>query len=140
MKFDYRLYRRNGYVIYQPIISIEIDGSGFDGLVDSGADFVWLPTTEPLSREDGKMDSLDGDGESIPVMFKEVTLKISKKGGDVYEWNSRILYSHANIKPVLGYRGFLEFFKVILDTESMIFTIESNKNFPGYTKDFWEEN
>ncbi len=131
MKLPYRRFKRGGFVIYQPVISVLVAGEPFDALVDTGADINSFPTDKPLL-----FTALTGKQPSTPAM--KVAMSITEEG-TIYTWEGLATFSKTIERPLLGWLGFLEYFDVTLDNRRRVLEFKPNKAYTGTAKSLWSE-
>lgn len=154
MRFLYRKYQRGtapGFpdgIVYRPripiVIKTDTEPVPFDALVDTGSDQTIFPisgleafgvqinkkSTSQVLTLHGQPDTLY-EGENI-----QLALYINDHA---YEWPAVVWFStNINAVPILGYSGFLEYFRAVFDGEKRELEIVPNKKFPGHEAKLWD--
>lgn len=155
MKFDYKRYPRQpipgaheGFVL-QPKIPITIYGPtgelSFDALVDTGSDQTIFPrfNADHIGAKLHEHNSAHTTGISSAgskTFYAEGIELLLQLDGEKYKWPAPIWFSESDdFPPLLGRKGFLEFFTATFDGLQNVLTLEPNKNFSGKELDIWQK-
>lgn len=113
--------------IFRPMIpvSFNVNDKNFKSycLIDSGADYTILPIEAAkkldlkLTRENSyRMEGAGANEFTIYASPSLIQCKIEKMGFRPITWQTKIYFSEGGTVALLGYKGFLEFFDVHLQT------------------------
>ena len=117
--------RPNSYVqVFRPLVKVRVIGPSGDydilTWVDTGADDTVLLSGIPQAIGVTGLSSpvlIDGIGGKVAVRFGTVDLEIGD-GQTVYRWSAYVGFYDSNPSPgppVLGLKGFLQYFTAIFD-------------------------
>ena len=148
MRFRYAAYEVDpsptvpSGVLYRPEVTIEVIGlrriETIQALVDTGSDETVFPAS--LARAIGvQLDhAATGQasavgGHAVQLVPGSVVLQISE-GGRVYRWQSTVGFLEVEQPEdevaLLGYAGFLEFFRATFDSQIHELELTANDRFP----------
>lgn len=148
MKFRYSSYEVDPSpaiadgILYRPEIVIDVIGSrdraSIQALVDTGSDETVFPMSlaraigVEVDRESvGKASAVGG--HEIDLLPGAVTLQVAQDG-QVWRWRAVVEFLDVrepeNEVALLGYAGFLEYFRATFDSENLELELDSNSRLP----------
>jgi hypothetical protein len=107
-----------------------------EGFLDTGADDTVFPehvaTKIGLDLTNAPIGTVSGVGAAFGVLsYAEVTLRITD-GREFCEWPARVGFTPASLKrSLLGFAGFLQFFRACFDGEREEVELTTNGRYPG---------
>jgi hypothetical protein len=110
--------------------------SSQDSLLDTGADDTVFPLKLAgqlgIDLANAPTGTLGGIGGTVgAVLFALVTLRITD-GKEFCEWPARVGFTAAPLKrPLLGFAGFLQFFRAVFDGDLEEVELTTNRRYPG---------
>jgi hypothetical protein len=130
-------------VLYRPEVTIDVIGArrmqSLQALVDTGSDETVFPASlattigVQLDRASAGQASAVG-GHVVQLVPGAVTLQIALDGRN-YRWQAMIGFLEVaqpeDEVALLGYAGFLEFFRATFDSQSHELELTPNDRFPG---------
>jgi hypothetical protein len=130
-------------VVHRPEVTIDVIGSlrseTIQGLVDTGSDETVFPTSladaigVQLNRASAGQASAVG-GHAVQLIPGSVVLQITERE-QAYRWRTTVGFLDVDQPEdevaLLGYSGFLEFFRATFDSQSHILELTPNDRFAG---------
>jgi hypothetical protein len=107
-----------------------------EALLDSGADDTVFPERMAvrigLDLTNAPVGTASGFGLAVGVLrYAEVTLRLTD-GREYCEWPARVGFTAAPMKrPLLGFAGFLQFFRALFDGEKEEVELTTTARYPG---------
>lgn len=106
------------------------------GLLDTGADDTVFPiavaSSIGLDLTNAPTGRASGVGAAVGLLsFAIVTLRITD-GKEFCEWPARVGFTTATLKrPLMGFAGFLQFFRAVFDGDLEEVELTTNRKYPG---------
>lgn len=116
--------------VESPLLSTAVQHA----LIDSGSYASYFYTSTHLPHTPRTL--LGAGRNKIPASPAKATISIQADGVQ-YSWEANILLTNVQVKPVLGYIGFFEFFTVSVDSIAKIVEFIPSTNFQGEESSLW---
>jgi hypothetical protein len=103
------------------------------GLLDTGADDTVFPVTlAGIDLTGAPTGSASGVGLAVGTMSYALVLLRISDGKEFCEWPARVGFTTDPLKrPLLGFAGFLQFFRAVFDGDLEEVELTTNRRYPG---------
>ncbi|OGJ43433.1 hypothetical protein A3J23_02345 [Candidatus Peregrinibacteria bacterium RIFCSPLOWO2_02_FULL_48_14] len=127
MRFKYSEYTgSDGNVIFRPVVVLTLKhGDKFiqtEAVIDSGADFTILPIEIAgilcIKLDSRTKTTFHGAGSNAFTVYPspvKIEHMLRQGGFRTIKWSVKVFFAEAQPTILLGYQGFLERFRIILD-------------------------